>query len=245
MSWPQRAACRPWIYGHRGVRQGEIENTLPAFDAALAQGADGIEFDVRLNFEGAIVVFHDESLERMTGGADTRALFDIPVAELRSIKLLHGGRIPLLEDVLSWATRRSTYLNIELKSQGSNARPLAAAVMQELEVHTDVALKSRILLSSFSSDVLAWAQERKPRVPFAQLVDGDASEALSDPRAAGQGVHPHHSMVGSLELDRVRASRRFINVWTVNECAMAQHLDSIKVDGLITDYPDRIRNAFE
>ena len=245
MSWPQRAAHRPWIYGHRGVRDGETENTLPAFETALAQGADGIEFDVRLNYEGAIVVFHDESLERMTRGADTRALFDVPVAELQCIDLLDGGKIPLLADVLSWAARRSTYLNIELKPQMNNSRRLATAVMRELEVRADVELKSRVLLSSFSTDVLAWAHEQKPGVPFAQLVDVNAPEALADPRAAGQGVHPHCSMVSALGMDRVRASRGFINVWTVNERAMAQHLDSIKVDGLITDCPGCIRNLFD
>jgi glycerophosphoryl diester phosphodiesterase len=82
-------------------------------------------------------------------------------------------------------------------------------------------------------------------VPFAQLIGPDAPEAISDPRAVGQGVHPHCSMISVLGMDRVRASRVFINVWTVNECAMAQYLDSIKVDGLITDYPGRIRNSFE
>jgi glycerophosphoryl diester phosphodiesterase len=245
MSWPQRAASRPWIYGHRGVRDGETENTLPAFETALAQGADGIEFDVQLNYEGAIVVFHDESLERMTGGADTRALFDIPVAELRNIDLLDGGRIPLLEDVLSWAARRRTYLNIELKPQGHDSRRLATAVMRALEVRADVELKSRVLLSSFSTDVLVWAHEQKPWVPFAQLIGADAREALADPRAVGQGVHPHCSMVSALGMDRMRVARAFVNAWTVNECAMAQHLDSIKVDGLITDYPGRIRNSFE
>jgi len=245
MIWPQRAASRPWIYGHRGVRDGETENTLPAFESALAQGADGVEFDVRFNYEGAIVVFHDESLERMTGGSDTRALFDIPVAELLSIDLLDGGKIPLLKDVLSWAASRRTYLNIELKPQNDNSRRLAAAVMRELEARADVELKSRVLLSSFSTDVLVWAHEQKTPVPFAQLVGADAPEVLADPRAVGQGVHPHCTLVSALGMDRVRASRVFVNVWTVNECAMAQQLDSIKVDGLITDYPSRIRNLFE
>jgi glycerophosphoryl diester phosphodiesterase len=245
MSWPQRAARRPWIYGHRGVRDGETENTLPAFETALAQGADGIEFDVRFNYEGAIVVFHDESLERMTGGADTRALFDIPLAELQSIDLLDGGKIPLLKDVLSWAACRRTYLNIELKPQVNNAGRLATAVMRELEVCADVELKSRVLLSSFATEVLVWAHEQKPWVPFAQLIGPDAPEAFLDPRAVGQGMHPHCTMVSVFGMDLVRASRVFINVWTVNECAMAQYLDSIKVDGLITDYPGRIRNSFE
>jgi glycerophosphoryl diester phosphodiesterase len=245
MSWPQRGACRPWIYGHRGVRHGATENTIAAFDAALAQRADGIEFDVRLNYEGAVVVFHDESLARMTGGADTRALFDIPLAELRSIDLLDGGKIPLLEDVLGWAARRRTYLNIELKTHGNNSRTLAIAVMRELEVRANVDMKSRVLLSSFATDVLDWAHEHKPRVPFAQLIDADTSQALSDPRAVGQGVHPHYSMVSAIGMDRVRASRGFINVWTVNECVMARHLDSVKVDGLITDCPGSIRNSFE
>ena len=117
--------------------------------------------------------------------------------------------------------------------------------MRELEVRADVELQSRVLLSSFSTDVLAWAQEQKPCVPFAQLIGADAPEALAVPRAVGQGVHPHCSMVNALGMDRVRASRVFINVWTVNEGAMARYLDSIEVDGLITDYPGRIRNSFE
>ena len=92
------------IYAHRGASAYAPENTLPAFQAAMEQGADGIELDVHLSRDGELVVIHDEELDRTTNG--TGLVKDHTLAELKKLCADNGMsgygdvRIPTLQEVL-------------------------------------------------------------------------------------------------------------------------------------------------
>ena len=105
------------MLGHRGARHAAPENTLAAFELARREGADGIELDVRLDGSGKVIVLHDPTLTRVTGGADSRHAEDIPSAELARLDLGSGERVPLLADVLTWAKEHGQRVNVELKSE--------------------------------------------------------------------------------------------------------------------------------
>ena len=244
-SWPNRGSGRPWVYGHRGARGTVDENTLLSFETALAEGADGIELDVRLNHEGAILVFHDETLERMTDGRDRREVFDVPTSELAKVALSRGGAIPQLSEVLEWASRRDLFLNVELKPRHDDAQRLTARVMQEILSTAERRLQSRILLSSFSPDVVAQAAAQQWPLPIAFLVDPKSPLMPPDVGANHYGVHPHHTLVGPNQLAEFREVGTFINVWTVNERRVAEEMNALRIDGLVTDEPRKIRDLFE
>jgi hypothetical protein len=99
--WQRRAGQRPFVLGHRGVRGPSVrvtENTLGAFEAAIEAGADGVELDVRLAKDGAVVVIHDATLTRITQGVHTARVDALSLPELRAVALPGGQRISTLDE---------------------------------------------------------------------------------------------------------------------------------------------------
>src|SRR5262245_52384253 len=102
-SWRRPPGHRPWVLGHRGARRAAPENTLRAFELARSEGADGVELDVRLTGDGQIVVLHDPTLERVSGGRDRRRVEALDFSELGRVDVGERERAPRLVDVLAWA----------------------------------------------------------------------------------------------------------------------------------------------
>ncbi len=243
-AWPKRCT-RPWIYGHRGVRDSIPENTIPAFEQSLKLGADGVEFDVQICRDGTIVVFHDSTLERMTAGHDNRRIADVPSSDLCRIQLDKGVTIPTFSEVLTWANSRRLCLNIELKGSGVDVPPLVAAVEKEIAECANSSLRSRLLISSFAAEVMILANARNWPWPYAQLVGPDKPIKTNDDPRMNCGLHAHYSLIGEADFASWMHRCQFINVWTVNTRTDLMQLAKSKVDGIITDYPELARNAVE
>ena len=94
------------LLGHRGANRLHLENTMPAFEAALQAGLHGIELDVQRTKDGVLVVHHDFHL------TDGRLIAALDFNELR---LPEPYTVPTLEEVLNWAKQSGAYLNIEIK----------------------------------------------------------------------------------------------------------------------------------
>src|SRR6185312_2950197 len=103
---------RVWVVGHRGAMGYCPENTLASFQRGLELGADWIELDVHLSRDGALIVIHDETLERTTDGHGL--VRDHTLAELKQLDAGDGQRIPTLSEVLAWARQRDTIVDIEI-----------------------------------------------------------------------------------------------------------------------------------
>lgn len=234
----------PRIYGHRGVRGVAPENTMAAFERALAEGADGIELDVRRCGSGELVVFHDADLGRLSGGADLRPVQRVPFHELERLDLGENQRIPRLSEVLSWARGRRALVNVEVKGDGEPPLGLARSVQRAL---AGVPQGERYLqVSSFHPQVLGAL--RALGCPlllgflFHEGQQGWHPWVLG--RALGVGaLHPERTMSFPGAIQRARAAEQIINVWTVNDEQEARDLSALGVDGLITDEPGRIRRA--
>ncbi len=227
------------------MRDSLPENTILAFEQSLKLGADGIEFDVQICTDGTLVVFHDSTLERMTEGNDHRPIADVIRSDLCRVQLSQGAIIPELCDVLNWANDRQLYLNIELKTNGDNALELVTAVEKEITHSANASLKSRILISSFEAEVVTLANAHHWPWPFARLLGPDDRGQTHLEDLAHCGLHAHYSLVDSLDLARWTSAGKFVNVWTVNAQNRARQLGNSTVDGIITDYPELVRNAIE
>lgn len=114
-------------YAHRGASEYAPENTMAAFYLGLEMGADGIETDVRETADGVLVLFHDETLERLTG--ETLQIAELSYAELyaRDLgsykkKFYENEKVVLLEDFLRYLSARKAALAIELKAAGIEKR---------------------------------------------------------------------------------------------------------------------------
>ncbi len=128
------------LIAHRGFHDRRIaENTLEAFRRAVMQGADAIEFDLRLSRDGVPVVIHDENLHRVAG--DSRRVRDLTAKDLCEVDLRGRGNIPTLNEITA-AIPAPTQFDIEVKDR----RALQILITK---LHTSAALRKRTIVSSF------------------------------------------------------------------------------------------------
>ncbi len=154
-----------WSYAHRGLHQpgGPLENSLPAFCAAIAAG-HGIECDVQLSRDAQAMVFHDWTLDRLT--AETGAVRERTAAELRRIALCEqSGHIPALGEVLRLMAGRVPIL-VEIKSHRDvDWRPLARATRDAL-----AAYRGPAAMMSFDPRIVRWLRRRTNRHPTGLVI---------------------------------------------------------------------------
>lgn len=231
------------ILGHRGASADAPENTLPAFQLALAQGADGVEFDARLCGSGEVVVFHDEALKRLTGHAGRVA--QTPWSTLRTLEVATSqGRapIPLLQEVLE-ALPRTAWLNVELKADRGWLRLAARAARLLVEGGH----QSHVVVSSFHPLCLLAVGAVAPTLRRGYLLEpGRPAWLDAGPLALWAGrdaVHPSDKELTEEEVRLWHTRGREVSVWTVDQPARARTLARWGVDTLITNRPGVLRAA--
>jgi glycerophosphoryl diester phosphodiesterase len=235
----------PLVVGHRGGR-GEgwpAENTIDAFERARGFGARAIELDVRTCAGGEAIVFHDETLDRMTGGRLRQRVRNESLATLRAVELAGGGRIPTLGEALEWARDRDVAVNVELKHDVPNRAVLVRGALRSVR-----AARADVCLSSFDPSLLAMAAALGPAVPRALLVHSDQARWE---RVLQEVARP--PLVRALHLERTQtqpsALARYVRrglrlgVWTVNDEGEARELVRQGVETIITDAPGAILAA--
>jgi glycerophosphoryl diester phosphodiesterase len=213
---------------------------MAAFERAVAEGADGVELDVRLDGDGEVIVIHDPALLRVTGGRDGRRVDELGRSELAKVDVGQGERVPLLLEVLSWAREGRTRVNVELKADVSRRAALVWKVVRLVGAEPDAA--ERLILSSFDPRILFAVARILPWIPAGYLIE---KAPVPRPRMAelllgASAVHPNASLVTATSVAPWQEAQLPVNVWTVNDPAEAQRLDGVGVDCIITDEPGKI-----
>jgi len=226
----------PSLLAHRGAHARFPENTLGAFEAAMAQGADGVELDVRLSRTGEVVCAHDPTLFRLAG--DPRPVAWLGRPELDRVELGEGQRVPSLHDVLDLVLSRGGRVNVEAKGDVPNRLHLARRLRDVLRERPRRELEA-VFVSSFHPDLLMEVRLLAPEVRVAWLFDGTRlgprrTEALLRVMRP-HGVHPRHDLADPLSVARWHAAGMFVNAWTVNRSEDLTRVASAGVDGIITD----------
>ena len=225
------------VWGHRGASEHAPENTIPAIELALAQGADGVEIDVQLTRDDEVVVIHDETLERTTDGHGWVA--DHSYDDLRRLDASAGHvgfvgvRIPTLAEVL--ATTGDALVNIELKNSEMPYKGLEERV---LEVVAEHGASDRVVLSSFNHYSLRHFQELGASMPLGVLY----SDVLFRPwsyatKLGAQAVHPPLRSTRLRLVEECHAHGLAVNVWTVNAPDDIRRMAHFGVDAIITNDP--------
>jgi glycerophosphoryl diester phosphodiesterase len=239
----------PLVLGHRGARHAAPENTHAAFELARTEGAAGVELDVRLVKTGEIVVLNDPTLARVSGGADRRAVEELPLAEAVKADVGRGEKIPLLSDVLDWARQHDQLVNVEVKSDVKRRRDLLRGVIDLLSSHP--AAPTNVVLSSFDPRFVFRLSRALPRVPSAFLFHTKSPVARAAAlvgaatftRLGARAVHPEHVLVTAPRMAAWRSKQALVGVWTVNDEARAEALVKLGVDYIVTDRPGAILAA--
>ncbi len=227
------------IIAHRGVTySGYPENSLPAFQAVLDEGYDGVEMDVRLTKDKELVVFHDIRLERLTenghGMVRTKTLADLQKMKLKSEVV--DTRIPALSEVLALYQHSSLLINVEIKSEF----PLRGRIEQRVvDLIYHYGLQRKIIISSFNPLVIRKMQKVDPTLKTGFIYE-KRMPRLNQRLAKGLIVdswHPNYNGVTETLVDKARESGCTVFPWTVNDEAEILRLKKLNVDGVITDFP--------
>jgi glycerophosphoryl diester phosphodiesterase len=218
----------PLIIGHRGASAVALENTIGAFEAAIAAGADGIEFDVRLSRDGVPVIIHDDTLSRTHGVR--RRVVDLTAEELRSVG------VPSLRELFELMAGNSLLLCLEIKSREPELPELCCRMVREF------GFEERVIVECFDLDVLRPIQLRtaalfEPRIyPDRNLIE----RAL----AVGATVLAlHHKLAKAMLVEKAKAASLMVVVWTVDDPAWVARARLMGIDALITNDPARMLKA--
>jgi glycerophosphoryl diester phosphodiesterase len=242
-SWYQG---RTLVIGHAGSTVYTPANTLPAFELALAQGADGIELDVQRSKDGYAVSIHDFTVDRTTDGSGRVA--DMTLAQLKELdagikfgEKFRGVRIPTLDEVFE-TIGKQPIVNVEIKSDSPDTDGVEQVVADVIQRHD---MASRVIVSSFNPLTLQRFRAILPDVPIGFLFSAnmkiDTVGLMQQLDLPHEAKHPHYEVIDADYMALNSAYR--INAWTVNDVAEAVRLRDLGVDAIITDVPDVILKA--
>lgn len=217
----------PLVYGHRGASADAPENTREAFAVARAQGADGVELDVRRCLDGDMALHHDPALP------DGRRIVELTRADLPASSCTLADALDVCEGMV---------VNIEIKNVAGDPDHdpeclLADAVVALVHERGG---RDQIIVSSFGLPTIDRVRTLDPDVPTGLLtfLDPIGPEAIE--LAAGRGhqaVHPHVATVDASYVELAHDHGLAVNVWTVDDPALIRRLADWGVDGIVTNVP--------
>jgi glycerophosphoryl diester phosphodiesterase len=252
--------------GHRGASAYAPENTVPAFQLAVAQGAAILEIDVRLTQEEEVVVIHDARIDRTTDGHGEVRLMTLP--EIRALDAGRwfgaswmGLRVPTLAEVLEQFAGR-VLIDVDMKD-GTEVRPPGSSLDRDqsrpgvvvedaavstllarktLEVATHAGALDRIVLSGFGLRALAWVRRAEPRVLTQwAVVSVDIAEDAA--RAATEGfevLSPQMNGATRANVTRAHDHGLAVFLYAPDDTETMAELIDIGVDAVHVDRPDRL-----
>ena len=248
--------ARVKVHGHRGARAARPENTIPAFEYAIAAGVDVLELDLSVTRDNVVVVSHDPYLEPpiCSGPKDKVAIRESTLAEVRQWdcgakqnpgfakqQTVPGTRMPTLDEVFALASKGKFEFNIETKI--SVQRPelapppdeFARLVLEQIRKHR---LESRVILQSFDFRTLHAMKKVAPEIRLAALYSGPAKSFVEIAGEAGAGiVSPVFPLVTPEQVKAAHAAGLQVIPWTANTPADWKRLIEAGVDAIITDDP--------
>jgi glycerophosphoryl diester phosphodiesterase len=220
----------PLCIGHRGAAGHAPENTLAALDLGVRLGADLIEFDVRRSSDGALVLVHDDTVDRTTNGQGNVEF--LPLSVLRGLDAGGGEGIPLLVEALACLNGRAGAM-IELKVAGIAAE--VCAVVKAAHFQGPV-----IYASFFHGDLLRARNLHSDACALALLEDApvDATTFAIDAHATHAGLALHSVTPANVQALQGQDIKVF--VFTVDEIDDIDRMKRLGVDGIISNFPERI-----
>ena len=211
--------------GHRGAKGHVAENTLASFEKAMEVGVDMIELDVFLSKDNIPVVIHDKTIDRTT-------ISNGFVSDFLAIELQKLG-IPTLEDVFQLVNHQCD-INVEIKE--------FEAVKSVLDlIHSNIFSKDKILISSFDWNALQEVRFHDNDIRIGVLTETDVDLALAFAKfIKAYSIHPFHHLLTKENVIQIQYNNFKVYPWTVNEPEDIIFVKLLNVDGIITDFPDRV-----
>lgn len=226
---------KPLVIGHRGAMGHETENTLASIQKAMDLGVDMVEIDVFKIKSGEIVVFHDETVDRLSNGGGM--IEDYNFLEMRQLILDGNHKIPDLQQVLKLIDNKVA-INIELK--GSNTADKVNFITGHY-INNYGWSAENILISSFKWDELRTMRQYNDSIQIAVLTENDPLNALEVAKELkAVAINPYFKTLTKENTAKIHEAGLKVYTWTVNEPEDIQQMKEFGVDGIITNFPERV-----
>jgi glycerophosphoryl diester phosphodiesterase len=236
----------PWVIAHRGASGHAPENTFAAFQRAVELGGTFIETDLHVTRDGRFVAIHDDTVERTTNGSgDVR---NFALDELREVdagmwfdRTFMGERIPTLEEVLEFSRVHDVVFYLELKYAAvwGMDHALVAALQKAQSA-------PRTIVISFDPATLTPLRRLDPSIMTGLLVEDAKPDCIQSAIDLGaRQLCPKVSSVTPELVEKAHRSDLQVVTWTANTLADMRAMMAAGVDGIMTDFPDRLRALIE
>jgi glycerophosphoryl diester phosphodiesterase len=222
-------------FGHRGASGYEPENTLISFQKAIDLKADGIELDVHLSSDRILVVIHDETIDRTTNGKG--AVNAMSLKKLKSFKIEKTEEIPTLIEVFDLVNKQCI-INIELKGMGT-AKPVLDLI--ERYIKEKKWQNNDFIISSFNWNMLEEATKLNPKIQIGVLTEESIEEALAfAKKIKAFSINPDYTLLTKENVALLQEKGFEVFPWTVNSEEAISKIKSFNVNGIISNFPDKI-----
>ena len=235
-------------YAHRGFSGNYPENTMLAFEKALEAGCEGMEFDVHLTKDQELVIVHDERIDRTS---DRQGFVkDLTYKELCQADFSYRWKgqvpfqkIPTLQEYFELVQNRDILNNIELKTGIFEYPGIEKAVYDLIKAYH---MEEKVVISSFNHHSVMRMKALDPHLICGFLSDTWILDTGAYVERYGvEAYHPAYYMLTDKETADLKAYGRQINTWTVNQPEDIRRMIALQVDGIIGNYPDRIKKELE
>lgn len=223
------------VIGHRGAMGHETENTLASIQKALDLNVDMIEIDVFKITSGEIVVFHDEKIDRLTNGSGDIESLDL--LALKNLTVEGNHKIPLLAEVLD-VIKHTVPLNIELKGPGTSE-----GVIQVINnyIEKEGWTLDDFLISSFNWEELKNMRRINKDIDIAVLTENNPLDAITIAKELNAvAINPYYLSLSKENVLEIRRRGFKIFTYTVNDKEQISNMRELGVDGIFTNYPERV-----
>lgn len=249
LSASKAALTLPQIIGHRGAAEAAPENTLESFAEAKRQGAGWVEFDAKLTADNAVILLHDDTVDRTTNGtglAAQKSLADVKALDAGAWRGANwaGAHIPTLMETMAELDRLGLGSNIEIKPCPGRERETARGIIAELRrfwPQGQPPAGKVPLISSFAYESLLEARDLAPDLPLGLLLEGDPADWREQAgRIGAASINCWERKLTESWAREIKAAGYALLVYTVNDVDLARRLFRWGVDAVFTDAPARL-----
>ena len=237
-----------WVIAHRGASGYAPENTMSAFRRAVEMGAPFIETDLQITRDARVIAMHDFTLDRTTNGKgqvhlstmeeirrlDAGAWFDG-----RGRESFAGEHVPRLEEILDFAEKYDANFFLEIKSG-----PAWGAEHAVVGTLRDRGASARVVILSFDPATLDAVHQLDSTMMTGLLCEHPSNDLVERTvRAGARQLVARGDLITASDVEKAHRAGLQVVAWTINEPEQMRHLIAAGLDGIMTDYPDRLLNV--
>jgi glycerophosphoryl diester phosphodiesterase len=235
-------------YAHRGASAYFPENTMLSFEKALEMGCTGIETDVQLTKDGVLVLIHDELVNRTTNGQGL--VKNYTYTELNKLDAgswmgeeFTGLKIPTAEELIYLVRDKNIIINFEIKNGIVIYEDIEQKLIELIYKHK---IEHKVILSSFNHYTVAKCNKVSKEINTGVLYMAGIYKPYNYAKTVGaNAIHPYFQAINAEVIRESKKHKTLVNVFTVDDEENMKNFLNMKVDGIITNYPDKLYKIME